>query len=146
MMGLDVLGAFGVDEHRAREGVIDAESHGFPAARQRRNRCHLLVANSIAAGLMALYMRNWIFLHSNHFRQEFGRQIPSDTAMGFPQDRTGNRCIVHRRHEQLGGVSVCCMVVVVVVVVAVAVVVDVVFCDLVHHFLSHQQLTVLKRV
>jgi hypothetical protein len=54
---------------------------------------------------MALYMRNWILLHSKHFRQEFGRQIPPGTAMGFPQDQAGNRCIAHQRHEQLDGVS-----------------------------------------
>jgi hypothetical protein len=48
-------------------------------------------------------------LYSNHFRQEFGRQIPSDLAMGFSQGGAGNHCIAHRRHEQFGGVSVCCM-------------------------------------
>ena len=29
--------------------------------------------------------------------------------MGFLQDRAGKRYIPHRRHKQLGGVSVCCM-------------------------------------
>src|SRR5438046_1140532 len=109
MIGLDVIGTVGVDEYRAREGFIDAESHGFSAAHQRHDRCLLLVAKSIAVGLMALHVRNWILLHPNHFRQEFGCQIPSDTAMGLPQGWAGNCCVAHRRHEQLRGFSVCCM-------------------------------------
>ena len=92
-----------------REGFIDAESHGFSAAHQHHNRCRPLVAKSIAAALMALYVRHWMLLHPNYFRQEFSCQIPSDTATGFPQGRASNCCIAHRRHEQLSGVSVCCV-------------------------------------
>lgn len=48
---------------------------------------------------LALNMLHRKVLETNCVAQEFGRQIPSDTTMGFPQDWTGNRGIARWRHE-----------------------------------------------
>src|SRR5271163_40595 len=43
MIELDVVRMAGMDEHSTREGVVDAESHGFSATHQRHNQCLMLV-------------------------------------------------------------------------------------------------------
>lgn len=53
MVELDVLSIAGVDEHCKREGVTDAQSHGFPTAHECHDRRLLLMEKLVAVCLPA---------------------------------------------------------------------------------------------